>query len=108
MVTQPFPWTAYSSAWEEYRDAVQMCRDGIRKAKARMEPSLVRDAKNNKKGFYRYFALERKDKERVSPLMDENGELLITNMEKAKVLNNFFASVFTASQAFKVFCSLKL
>jgi len=31
-----------------------MCRDKIRKAKAQMELNLVRDVKNNKKGFYRY------------------------------------------------------
>ena len=33
---------------------VCMCRDKIRKAKAQMELNLVRDVKNNKKGFYRY------------------------------------------------------
>jgi len=30
-----------------------MCRDGIRKAKELMKLNLARDAKNNKKGFYR-------------------------------------------------------
>lgn len=35
-------------SWEEYRDAIQTCRDGIRKAKAEMELNLVRDVKNNK------------------------------------------------------------
>jgi len=34
---------------EEYRDAVQTCRDGIRKAKAQMKLNLVKDIKNNKK-----------------------------------------------------------
>ena len=41
-------------ALEEYRDAVRMCRDGARKAKAQMELNLVKDVKNNKKGFFRY------------------------------------------------------
>ena len=36
---------------QEY--AVQMCRDGIKNAKAQMELSVVTDAKNNEKGFYR-------------------------------------------------------
>ena len=44
-------WKQGHVAWEEYRDAVQMCRDGIRKAKAQMEMNSARDAKNNKKGF---------------------------------------------------------
>jgi len=39
------------STWEEYRDAVWTCRDGIRKAKLQMEMNLAKDAKNNKKGF---------------------------------------------------------
>ena len=63
-----------------------------------MELSLARDAKNTRKGFYRYIGQIRKAKESVLPLVDEKGELVTTDMEKAEVLN-FFASVFTASQA---------
>ena len=81
----------------------QMCRDGIRKAKAQMELSLARDAKSNRKRFYRYMAQKRKAKESVPPLMDEKGELVMTDMEKAEGLNNIF-SVFTASQASHVSC----
>ena len=33
--------------------AAQLCRDVVMKAKAQLELNLVRDAKNNKKGFYR-------------------------------------------------------
>ena len=91
-------------AWEEYRDAVRVCRDGIRKATARMELSLARDAKNNRKGFDRYIAQKRKAKKSVPPLMDEKGELVKTDTEKAEVLNNFCASTFTASQASHVSC----
>jgi len=39
--------------WEEYMDAIQTCRDGMRKAKAQMQLNLVKGVKNNKKGFYR-------------------------------------------------------
>ncbi|KAK4821037.1 hypothetical protein QYF61_012217 [Mycteria americana] len=35
-----------------YRDAAQLCRDGVRKAKAQLELNLARGARNNKKGFY--------------------------------------------------------
>jgi len=44
-----------------------LCRDEVRRAKAQLELSLARDAKNNKKGFYRYVSQERKVKESVSP-----------------------------------------
>lgn len=38
--------------WEKYRDAVQMCRNGVRKAKVEVELNLARNGKN-KKGFFR-------------------------------------------------------
>ena len=55
-------------AWEEYMDAVQMCGDGIGKAKVQMELNLVRDVKNNEKGFFRYVGQKRQAKERVHPI----------------------------------------
>lgn len=39
-----------------------MCRDGVRKAKVWLELNLARDAKNNRKGFYRYVIQKRKVK----------------------------------------------
>ena len=43
-------WKQGCVAWEEYRTAVCMCRDRIRKAKAQAELTLARDVKDNKKG----------------------------------------------------------
>ena len=70
----------------------------IRKAKVQMELNLMRDVKN-KKGFYRYIGQKRQAMESVPPLLNEKAELAPTNMEKTEVLNKFFASPFTASQA---------
>ena len=39
--------------WEEYSDADQTLRDGIRKTKVEMELNLVEDVKNNKEVFFR-------------------------------------------------------
>lgn len=75
-----------------------MCGDGMWKAKAQMELRLARDVKNNKKGFYRYAGQKREAKESARLLINEKGELITTDMEKAEGLN-FFALVFTASQA---------
>ncbi|KFZ68503.1 hypothetical protein N338_08076, partial [Podiceps cristatus] len=85
-------WKQGSVAWKEYRDAVRNCRDGIRKAKIPMELNLARDIKNNKKGQ------KRQAKESVPPLANEKGELAATDVEKAEVLNEFFASIFSGSQ----------
>ncbi|KFQ96524.1 hypothetical protein Y956_02301, partial [Nipponia nippon] len=84
-------------SWEKYRDTARLCMDGIRKAKAWLELNLVRDAKNNKKGFYRYVSQKRKVKESVPPLMSRSGKLVTTDEEKAEVLNTTFASLFTCN-----------
>ncbi|KFR01676.1 hypothetical protein Y956_12986, partial [Nipponia nippon] len=90
-------WKKGLVSWEEYRDAARLCKDGIRKVKARLELNLARDARNNKKGFYRHINQKKKVKENVPPLMSSSGELITTDEEKAEVLNNFFASVFTGN-----------
>jgi len=47
-------WKQGQVSWEEYRDAAWLCREGVRRAKVGLEPKLARNAKNNKKGLYRY------------------------------------------------------
>ena len=63
-----------------------------------MELNLVWDVKNNGKGFYRHSVQKRQAKESILPFVNEKGELAMTDMEKAEVLNEFFALVFTGSQ----------
>ncbi|GAB0178330.1 mitochondrial enolase superfamily member 1 [Grus japonensis] len=60
-----------------------------------IEISLARDVKDNKKSFYRYVSEKRRTRENVGPLWNEAGELVTQDMEKAEVLNDYFASVFT-------------
>ncbi|KFQ78147.1 hypothetical protein N335_09061, partial [Phaethon lepturus] len=90
-------WKQGQVSWDEYRDAAWFCRDGVRRAKAQLELNLARDAKNKKKGFYRYVRQKRKVKESVLPLKSKTGKLVTTDEEKAEVLNDFFASVPTGS-----------
>ena len=49
-----------------------MYGDEVRRAKVRLELNLAKDAKNNKKSFYRYVSQKKKVKERVLPLMNKN------------------------------------
>jgi len=90
-------WKQGPASWEEYREAARLCRDGVRKAKAQLELNLARDAKNNKKGFSRYVSRKKMFKESVPPLMSETGKLVTADEEKAEVLHNIFASVFTSN-----------
>ena len=90
-------WKQGRVTWEEYRDAVRTCRRRIRKAKVQVELNLARDVKNNKT-FYRYIGQKRQAKTGVPSLVNLKGELASTDKEKAEVLNEFFASVFTGGQ----------
>ena len=54
-----------------------------------MELNLARNVKN-KKGLYRYMDQKRQAKESKPPLVNEKGQLAITDMEEAEVLNDFF------------------
>ena len=45
--------------------ASQVCRDGVRKAKAQLELNMASDLKDNKNSFYNYIKSKRKTKENV-------------------------------------------
>ncbi|GAB0178742.1 mitochondrial enolase superfamily member 1 [Grus japonensis] len=87
-------WKKKLATWEEYRDVVRHCKDATRKA--HLELKLVRDVKDNKKGFFKYISSKRKTRENVGPLLNEVGALVTEDTENADLLNAFLASVFSA------------
>ncbi|GAB0209794.1 mitochondrial enolase superfamily member 1 [Grus japonensis] len=89
-------WKQGQVAWEEYRETLRAMRDQDRKAKALIESHLTWDIKGNKKRFHRYVSDKRRMRENVGPLQNETGDLVTQDMEKAEVLNDFCASVFTS------------
>ncbi|CAM4377561.1 unnamed protein product [Caretta caretta] len=88
-------WKIGQMTRDEYINIARACRNGIRKAKSHLELQLARDVKSNKKGFFRYVVNKKKAKESVGPLLNEGGNLVTEDVEKANVFNAFFASVFT-------------
>lgn len=52
-----------------------------------MELYLAGDIKGNKKGFYKCIDHKMKAAENVGPLLNEAGNLITQDMEKAEVLN---------------------
>ncbi|CAM5082708.1 unnamed protein product [Natator depressus] len=87
-------WKIGQMTREEYKNIARARRSEIRKAKSHLELQLARDVKSNKKGFFRYVSNKKKVKESVGPLLKEGGNLVTEGVEKANVLNAFFASVF--------------
>jgi len=89
-------WKEGQATWEEYRHVVKACRDATRKAKAHLELKLARDVKTNEKGFFNYISSKRKTRDNVGLLLTEVDVLVMEDAAKAKLLNAFFASVFSA------------
>lgn len=71
-----------------------MCRDEVQKAKAYLEQYLAKDMKGNRKGFCKYINSKRESRENMGSLLNGVREVVTNKMEKAKVLNAFFTSVF--------------
>ena len=67
----------------------------VRRAKRQFEKRLAKEIKNSPKGFWNYVRSKTKVKSGISDLIKDDGEKTQTDEEKADVLNNFFASVFT-------------
>ena len=82
--------------WKDYKEVVRAARNQVRKAKTQIESNLGRDIKGNENKFYRCVNNKRKAREDVDPLQKETGDLVTRDIEKAEVLNDFSASVFTS------------
>ena len=74
-----------------------MCRNGVRKGEAHLVLDLVRDMKGNTKGFYMHIRSKKKTRENAGPLLNGAEHQVTRGMEKAKVLNAFFPSIFTSN-----------
>ena len=67
----------------------------VRKAKLEKEINLAKQSKTNPKLIYQYISSKTKSKESIPNLCTPEGGTTKTDNDKAKVLNNFFSSVFT-------------
>ena len=89
--------TRTQSKHMEYTRARNKAKAMVKKAAMAHERKIADNAKRNPKEFWSYANLKTKAKEKVPELYtDEQRDRTTTSdTEKAKILNNFFASVFT-------------
>jgi len=85
---------------EEYRRFTRSCREEIRKAKAQLELRLATVLRDNKKYFCKYINNKKRAKESLHSLLDEGGNTVNEDEEKAEVLYAFFASVFNSQTSY--------
>jgi len=86
----------------EYRLASNRVISSYKKAKADFENNLAKRIKNNPKAFYNYVRSRSKTKDKVGPLKDENGSVIMDSNGMCKLLNNYFSSVFTSENIDKI------
>ena len=67
----------------------------IKQSKRRYEAHIARNSKTNPKEFYGYIRKKKTIAPTIGPLKNENGEITRDETKMARLLNNYFASVFT-------------
>ena len=85
---------------EEYQRLERETKGTIRRRKKGLEKIIAREAKQNPKAYYAYVNSQKNIRSKVGPLRtEEDGEsvMVVETRKQAKVLNEFFSSVFTRS-----------
>ena len=72
------------------------CTKVTRNSKKKFERSDIKNVKVDSKVFWGYVRKKTKSKTTVSDLKDPNGHIIRCDLEKADLLNTFFASVFVS------------
>jgi len=89
-------WKKGQATWGDYMEVAEVCREEVRKAKARLELRLATAVKEKKKSFYKYTSGKRRSKENLHPVLDAAGNVTTEDREKAEVLTAFFTSAFNS------------
>ena len=84
-----------------YRDYQTFCKlrnsatKAIRYSKQKYQKGVAESSKTNPKSFWSFVKGETKSKSNIGDLKGNDGNIVTDNIDKANVLNDFFASVFT-------------
>jgi hypothetical protein len=95
------------AAWKEYRlygtaelherytGLEREVKSKIKKAKRRMERELTKGDDRNGKKFANYIKSKTKSRTPIGPLKDDQGNIITDERKMAKILNDYFSSVYS-------------
>ena len=81
--------------YANYKEALNLATTEIRKSKRTFEKKLAGNTKNDSKSFYADVRSKQKVRDKVGPLENNSGNIISDGFQMAKVLNEYFSSVFT-------------
>jgi hypothetical protein len=79
----------------EYKRVLNKATATFREAKFNFEKKLSAEVKTNPRSFYAYVRSKSKTKDKVGPLKDDLGNVVVDDERACNVLNKYFSSVFT-------------
>ena len=81
---------------ESYKKAKNHATQTARNARVNFETRIANNVKDNPKEFWAYIKHQTSSAKGLAPLLKEDGSLALDAQDKAELLNDFFASVFTS------------
>ena len=96
-------------AWKEWKRTGRACdhdkykkieassKKIIRNKKNSLERSIAKKRKSDPKLYYSYVNSAKRNRSRIGPLKNDDGEFVIAPKDQAQIINDFLGSVFTRS-----------
>jgi ribonuclease P/MRP protein subunit RPP40 len=81
--------------YDKYKTKLRKAAETCRMAKRNYERKLANDVRNNNKSFFAYVRSKQRTKDKVGPLKDSAGRVVVDDNEAACLLNTYFGTVFT-------------
>ena len=99
-------WKAYkrnptSENWNVYAKLRNKLSHKIEHLKSEYENKIASEVKSNSKKFWKYVSNKTKSKGKITILNDNDGNEVTDDQQKAELLNNYLASVFTKENVTK-------
>ena len=87
--------TGKDKEYNGYKDALNAATNEVRKSKRNFEHKLAQNIKSDSKSFYAYVRSKHNVRDKVEPLVDNDGNIITQGFLMAEELNMHFSSVFT-------------